>query len=112
LLGKANTEPRQAHMDRMAALKNQIEGTDTVLVYCDEAHVHQDCDLGYGWSERGRRLYVASSSAGLSAKVSFYRFYVASELQVLIWDYPRANSLHTADALERLRTCFIELIRL
>jgi transposase len=108
LLGKANTEHRQTHLDAMTALKNEIEGTDTVLVYCDEAHVHQDCDLGYGWSERGKRLYVASSSPGLSAKVSFYGFYVASEPQVHVWPYPRANSLHTVDALERLRACFPE----
>src|SRR3954453_13034553 len=28
----------------------------SVLVYVDEAHLHQDPDLGYGWAERGQRL--------------------------------------------------------
>ena len=42
-----------------------------LLVYLDEAHIHQDADLGYGWAECGRRLWVASNSPGLSAKLSF-----------------------------------------
>jgi hypothetical protein len=46
------------------------------LVYLDEAHIHQDVDLGYGWGERGKRFHVASSSPGLAAKVSFYGLYV------------------------------------
>src|SRR5215213_4713049 len=46
------------------------------LVYLDEAHIHQDVELGYGWAERGKRFHVASSSPGLSAKVSFYGLYV------------------------------------
>ena len=53
-----------------------------LLVYLDEAHIHQDADLGYGWAERGRRLWVASGSPGLSAKVSFYGLYLYNEGQV------------------------------
>ena len=40
-----------------------------LLVYVDEAHIHQDADLGYGWGERGQRFWVASTSPGLSARV-------------------------------------------
>src|SRR5687768_18190263 len=60
-------------------------------------------DLGYGWAKRGERFLVASSSPGLSAKVSFYGLYLYNEGQVRLWPYPRANSEHTRDALRRLR---------
>ena len=46
------------------------------LVHLDEAHIHRDADLGYGWGERGQRFHVASSSPGLPAKVSFYGLYL------------------------------------
>ena len=74
-----------------------------LLVYLDEAHIHQDADLGYGWADRGRPLWVASSSPGLSAKVSFYGLYLYNEGQVRLWPYPRANGEHTVEVLHRLR---------
>jgi transposase len=73
------------------------------VVFLDEAHIHQDCDLGYGWGERGQRLWVASRSPGLSAKLSFYGLYLYNEGQVRLWPYPRANGEHTIDVLQRLR---------
>jgi len=80
------------------------------LVYLDEAHIHQDADLGYGWGgrgerfQRGERFHVASTSPGLAAKVSFYGLYLYNEGQVRLWPYPRANGEHTTDVLRRLRT--------
>ncbi len=50
-----------------------------LLVYLDEAHIHQDADLGYGWSERGRRLWIASHSPRLSDKLSFYGLYLYND---------------------------------
>jgi hypothetical protein len=50
-----------------------------LVVFLDEAHIHQDADLGYGWAERGERFWVASSSPGLSARVSFYGLYLDNE---------------------------------
>src|SRR5687767_15786291 len=60
-------------------------------------------DLGYGWAKRGERFWVASSSPGLSAKVSFYGLYLYNEGQVRLWPYPRANGEHTIEVLRRLR---------
>ena len=70
------------------------------MVFLDEAHIHQDCDLGYGWAERGQRFWVASRSPGLSARVSFYGLSLG---QVRLWPYSRANGEHTLDVLRRLR---------
>ena len=45
------------------------------LIYVDEAHIHLDSDQGYGWSIKGERFWVSSSSPGLE-KVSFYGVYL------------------------------------
>jgi hypothetical protein len=69
----------------------------------DEAHIHQDADLGYGWSERGRRFWIASPSPRLSDKLSFYGLYLYNEGAVPLWPYACANGEHTVDVLRRLR---------
>jgi hypothetical protein len=76
------------------------------LVYVDEAHIHQDADLGYGSAQRGERFFVASRAPGLSAKLSFYGLYLDSEGPVRLWPYSRANDEHTIDVLRRLRAEF------
>jgi transposase len=69
-------------------------------------YAHQDADLGYGWAKRGERFWVASSSPGLSARVSFYGLYLDNEGQVRLWPFPRANGEHTIEVLRRLRAAF------
>lgn len=109
LLAKADPEKRRAFVaDIRALLDRVLHDENLVLAYIDEAHIHQDADLGYGWSLRGRRLYVVSSSLGLHAKVSFYGVYLYSESQVRVWEYPRANGEHTIEVLQRLRDEFAE----
>src|SRR3954463_6302434 len=103
LLGRACPERRQAFIERVRDLLAGAQRDQHLLVYVDEAHIHQDADLGYGWGERGQRFFVASSSPGLSAKVSFYGLYLYNEGQVRLWPYPRANGSHTMDVLRRLR---------
>jgi transposase len=109
LLGRAEPDKRGEFVaDIRVLLDAARDDEDLVLAYIDEAHVHQDADLGYGWSVRGERLWVASSSPGLSAKVSFYGVYLYSESRVHIWPYERANGEHTIDVLRRLRKEFPE----
>jgi len=103
LLGRANTERREAFLRDIHPLLKEAQRDQCVLVYLDEAHIHQDVDPGHGWGPRGERFHVASSSPGLSAKVSFYGLYLYNEGQVRIWPYPRANGEHTIDVLRRLR---------
>lgn len=107
LLNRADPEQRQAFVERIAGLLQEATTSDDqLLVYIDEAHIHQDADMGYGWSECGRRFWVNSSSPGLKAKVSFYGLYLYNEAQVRIWDYERANGAHTCEVLVRLRREF------
>ena len=111
LLGRADPERRRDFLERLRPVLDGAQRGRHRLVYLDEAHIHQDTDLGYvrrtsrcdGWGVRGERFHVASSSPGLSAKVSFYGLYLYDEGQVRVWPYPRANGEHTSDVLRRLR---------
>jgi transposase len=106
LLGRADPEQRQAFVEQLQGVLDGAQHDRHLLVYVDEAHIHQDADLGYGWAERGQRFWVASSSPGLSARVSFYGLYLYNEGQVRLWPFPRANGDHTIAVLRRLRAAF------
>lgn len=103
LLSRADPAQRAAFVERLQGVLRAAQRQTELLVYIDEAHVHQDADMGYGWSARGERLWVCSSSPGLQARVSFYGLYLFNEGQVRIWDFERANGEHTVAVLERLR---------
>ena len=106
LLGRADPVRRQAFVEQLQSVLAEAQRDRQLLVYLDEAHIHQDADLGHGWAERGQRLWVASSSPGLSAKISLYGLYLYNEGEVRLWPYPRANGEHTMDVLRRLRAEF------
>jgi transposase len=107
LLGKAQPELRKAYLDKLQGWLAEVARSDeTLLVYLDEAHVHQDCDLGYGWAVKGQRYYVNSTSPGLSARVTFYGLYLYNEGQVRIWPAARGNGTQTVEVLKRLRAEF------
>lgn len=104
LLNRASTAARERFVEQIHVWMQQaLSAEPPLLVYLDEAHIHQEADLGYGWAPRGERLWVGSHTPGLSAKVSFYGLYFYNEGQVAIWDFPRANTEHTQTVLQRLR---------
>ena len=111
LLGRADPERRQAFIERVRDLLAGAQRDEPLVVFLDEAHIHLDADLGYGWGERGQRFFVASRSPGLSARVSFYGLYnegqvnegQVNEGQVRLWPFARANGEHTVEVLRRLR---------
>jgi transposase len=103
LLGRADPAKRQAFVGQVQDLLAGAQRDRYRLVYWDEAHLHQEADLGYGWAPRGQRFWVTSPSPGLSATLSFYGLYLYNEGVVRLWPYPRANGAHTIEALRRLR---------
>jgi transposase len=103
LLGRADPARRRAVIQDLRGLRGGAQRDRPHLVYLDEAHIHQDVALGYGWGVRGIPFHLAWSSPGLSAKVSFYGLYLYNEGQVRIWPSPRASGEHTIDVLRRLR---------
>jgi transposase len=108
LLGRADPARRQAFLEELEPLLDGAARDRHLLVYIDEAHIHQDAAPGYGWSARGERAWVCSSSPGLSAKRTFYGLYLYNEGEVRVWPYPRGNGEHTIDVLGRLRAEFPE----
>jgi transposase len=106
LLGRADLERRQAFIERLQGVLEGAQRDRHLVVFLDEAHIHQDADLGDGWATRGECFWVASTSPGLSARVSFYGLYLYNEGQVRLWPYARANGEHTIEVLRRLRAAF------
>ena len=102
LLNRADPEKRALYLKQLEPLLQQATRQEKLIVYIDEAHIHQDTDIGYGWSTKGDRLLVSSHSPGF-AKVTFYGVYYYNEGQVRIWPYPRGNKQHTVNVLERIR---------
>ena len=74
ILNKANPEKRAAFLETLKELLDKALHEKCLLIYVDEAHIHLDTDEGYGWSIKGERFWVSSSSPGLE-KVSFYAIY-------------------------------------
>jgi len=105
LLNKANPAKRAVFLDQLQGLLDDALHQRCLLVYIDEAHIHLDTDEGYGWSVKGDRFWVSSSSPGLK-KVSFYGLYLYDEAQVRIWPYEVANQTTSINVLERLRAEF------
>ena len=84
LLSRADPVKRAAFVERFQEVLARANRDEELLVYIDEAHIHQDADLGRGWSVRGERFWVCSSSPGLSAKASFYGLYLYNQGPVCV----------------------------
>jgi hypothetical protein len=76
LLGRADPQRRLAFVEQVQDLLAGAQRDRHRLVYLDEAHIHQDADLGYGWSARGQRFWIGSHSPRLADKLSFYGLYL------------------------------------
>lgn len=105
LLNKANPKERETFLEKLKGLLDQALHDQCLLVYVDEAHIHLDTDEGYGWSIKGERFWVSSSSPGLE-KVSFYGVYLYNKAQVRLFAYECANQENTVDMMKRLREEF------
>ena len=103
LLNKADPDQRAAFLETLKPLLVAATRGHHALVYIDEAHFRQDTDEGYGWSLKGERFWVSSSSPPLGAKVSCYGVYFYNQGRVKLYPYDRANSETTIELLEILR---------
>ena len=79
-----------------------------LLIYIDEAHIHLDTDEGYGWSIKGERFWVSSSSPGRK-KVSCYGVYLYNQASTRIFRDEKAEKFNTIDVLKKLRVEFPDL---
>ncbi len=102
LLAKAKPEQRQQYIQQLSEMYIQMCDGQAILVYMDEAHFHQDLDLGYSWSLKGVPQWVKSSSPGLSAKMDYYGAYDFARGQCFLWRNSRFNSANTIAFFEAL----------
>jgi transposase len=102
LLAKANPEQRQQYMAQLSEMFIQMCDGQAIIVYIDEAHFHQDLDLGYSWSLKGVPQWVKSSSPGLSAKINYYGAYNFANGQCFLWQSDRFQSDNTVAFLQEL----------
>lgn len=105
LLNKANPQKRAEFLERLKDLLDKALHQQCLVVYIDEAHVHLDTDIGYGWSICGQRYWVSSSSPGRK-KVSLFGVYLYNLGQVRIFPCETANQFSSVEVLERLREEF------
>lgn len=105
LLARAPKEAREKFVMKIKSLLRAAHAGREKLVFIDEAHVHQDADLGHTWSRRGQRYYVASTSPGL-ARVTFFGAYVYNDRKVGIWPAARGNASTAIECLESIRAAF------
>lgn len=105
LLKLANSDKRAKFLETLKILLNNALQNGQMLIYIDEAHIHLDTDEGYGWSIKGERFWVSSSSPGRT-KVSFYGVYIYNLGEVRIFPSQTANGLNTIDVLKTLKAEF------
>ena len=105
MLNKADEQVRKVFVERLKDLLDSATQGKRLIIFMDEAHIHLDTDEGYGWSVKGERFWVSSSSPGL-AKVSFYGVYLYNKGEVRLFPYDKANGINTKDVLEKIRAEF------
>lgn len=108
LLGKACPTRRAEFVAQLVPLLEQSSQPNSPLVlFCDEAHIHLDTDLGYGWAPVGKRLFVNSYSRSLGAKVTCFGVYALDHSEpVQIFTASWANGETTCQMLRRLRLSY------
>lgn len=102
VLGKANPEKRAEFVEQFQAWYGQVCEDKIRLIYIDEAHLHQDMDLGYRWSVRGEADWVPSYCPPLQNRLNWYGAYDFTNGQCLIWHQETCNSDNTVAFLQQL----------
>lgn len=100
LLAKAKPAQRQQYIEQLSQMFIEMCDGKAILIYIDEAHFHQDLDLGYSWSVKGQPQWVKSNSPGLSAKINYYGAYDFAHGQCFLWSNGRLNSDNTIAFLQ------------
>ena len=106
LLGKADPQKRKEFVQELLHRMHESQSPEApLLILCDEAHLHLDTDLGWGWARRGQRLYVNSDTPSLSRKLTCFGPYAlgASE-PVGLFPVSWANGETSCQVLRALRS--------
>ena len=102
LLTKADPVKRAQFVEQFQTLFAQMCQEEVRVIYIDQAHLHQDLDLGYTWSPLAKPAWQASTSPPLSARINWYGAYDFSEGQCFIWAKGACNSDQTVQFLDQV----------
>ena len=102
VLGKGNPEERAEFVERFQVWFEQVCSGQVRLVYVDEAHFHQDLELGYRWSTVGQADWVVSACPARNNRLNWYGAYDFTHGQCLIWQQGACDSHNTVAFLKHL----------
>ncbi|RME35441.1 MAG: IS630 family transposase [Deltaproteobacteria bacterium] len=102
LLAKADPVARAEFVQQLQALFDRLIRNEVRLVFVDEAHIHQDLDVGFTWAPKGQPAWRASSSPGLDKRLDWYGAYDFTQGRTFLWHGGKCNSEHTVRFLEHL----------
>ena len=102
LLAKADPEARAEFVQQFHVVFARMLRDEVRLVFVDEAHLHQDLDLGFTWAPKGQPAWRASTSPGLHKRLDLYGAYDFSQGCTFLWHGGKCNSEHTVQFLEQL----------
>ncbi len=99
ILAKANTERRVAYLSEFDDLYAEMARGERTLIYIDEAHIHQDMDLGSDGAALPRSFLLRWPPRQDQLGWCAYDF---TNGRSFLWAYPKCNGLSTADFLDRV----------
>jgi transposase len=102
LLAKADPAKRAEFVQQFQTLYERLCRDEIRLVFLDEAHVHQDLDLGYTWAPAHQPAWRKSTSPALAARLNWYGAFDFSSGRCLLWQQGKCNGDHTCQFLEQL----------
>jgi transposase len=103
LLAKADPEKRARFIEEFKRLYLRMLRGQVRIIYLDEAHIHQDMDLGYTWAPTGEPAWRKSISPALAKRINWYGAYDFTAGQALIWHEGKCNGENTIQFLRRLK---------
>lgn len=102
VLKRANPAKRAAFMTAFQKLYAQVCQGTVRLIYIDEAHLHQDMDLGYTWAEKGKPAWRLSHCPRLQDRIDWYGAYDFTSGKCFIWNEGGCNGNNTIKFLHHL----------
>ncbi|MBK8797740.1 MAG: transposase [Anaerolineales bacterium] len=78
-----------------------MPGRDAAI-YIDEAHLHQDMDLGYTWAQKGEPAWRLSHCPRLQDRIDWYGAYDFTNGKCFIWNEGGCNGDNTIKFLHHL----------
>ncbi len=103
-LAKADSEKRAQFVEQFQLLYERMLRGEVRIIYIDEAHIHQDMDLGYTWSLKGEPAWRSSTSPGRGKRINWYGAYDFTEGRTFIWEDGMCDGENTIHFLQRLST--------